>query len=243
MSGRRVLLDAGNSTLKWAVVESGQWRARGRCDYTELSALRPALTPDARCFVASVASRANEGKLAALLREAGSSATWLKSEAAFADVTNGYRDPSQLGVDRWMCLLGARARTPRATLVVSAGTAMTIDALSAAGEFLGGLILPGMALMRSALQQGTARAAAPDGSWQAFPRCTADAAYSGIIAALLGAIRAQYDRLATRSGEPPGCLITGGGAEVLLPYLAIAAEHVPMLVLEGVDRVARESQP
>lgn len=142
-----------------------------------------------------------------------------------------------------MCLLGARARTPRATLVVSAGTAMTIDALSAAGEFLGGLILPGMALMRSALQQGTARAAAPDGSWQAFPRCTADAAYSGIIAALLGAIRAQYDRLATRSGEPPGCLITGGGAEVLLPYLAIAAEHVPMLVLEGVDRVARESQP
>lgn len=241
MSVRRVLFDAGNSSVKWAIVEDGRWQADGRCEYAELSALKPKLTAGARCFVASVASPTHEAKLAALLQDAGTSVVWLKSEAAFADVTNGYRNPGQLGVDRWMCLLAARARNCGAMLVVSVGTAMTVDALSAGGEFLGGIIVPGVDLMRNALQQGTARVAPADGVWQAFPLCTADAAYSGIVAALCGAVQSQYGRLAALAGAAPGCLITGGGADELLRYLSVDAEHVPMLVLEGVDRVARMS--
>ena len=238
MSRRRILLDAGNSSLKWAVVEGGKWLARGRSDYAELSALKAELDAGSACFVASVTSQVNEEKLATLLEVAGCPTVWLKSEAAFDDVTNGYRDPAQLGVDRWMCLLAARARRRAATLVVSAGTAMTVDALSGDGSFLGGLIVPGVALMQRALQQGTAGGAAPGGAWQAFPRCTADAAYSGIIAALCGAIEAQYARLAAREGVSPACLITGGAAETLLPHLTVEVEHVPRLVLEGIERAA-----
>ncbi|MHB1353451.1 MAG: type III pantothenate kinase [Thiobacillus sp.] len=238
MSPRRILLDAGNSSLKWAVVEGGTWLARGRSDYAELSVLEADLDARSECFVASVASQVNEEKLGALLDAAGCPAVWLKSEAAFDDVTNGYCDPAQLGVDRWMCLLAARARRRAAALVVSAGTAMTVDALSGDGSFLGGLIVPGMALMQRALQQGTAGGAAPGGAWQAFPRCTADAAYSGIIAALCGAIEAQYARLAAREGVSPACLITGGAAETLLPHLTVEVEHVPRLVLEGIERAA-----
>lgn len=238
MSRRRLLLDAGNSSLKWAVVEDGKWLAHDRSDYAELSFLEAELDAGSECFVASVASQVNEEKLAALLAAAGCSAVWLKSEAAFDEVTNGYRDPTQLGVDRWMCLLAARARCRAATLVVSAGTAMTVDALSGDGEFLGGLIVPGTALMQRALQQGTAGGAAPGGAWQAFPRSTADAAYSGMIAALCGAIEVQYARLTAREGTSPACLITGGGAETVLPHLTVDVEHVPMLVLEGVERVA-----
>lgn len=239
MTGRRALLDAGNSSLKWAVVEAGRWRAQGRCDYADLSPLQAQLTADTACFIASVADPAHERELAASLLRAGvSQPAWLNTQAAFAGVTNTYLDYLQLGVDRWMGLIAARQRTSEAVLVVSAGTAMTVDALSAAGEFLGGLIVPGAALMMRALQQGTARVADTDGHWQAFPRTTADAVQSGIMAALCGALARQHARLAERAGRPPRCLLTGGDAEMLLPHLTVAAEWVPNLVLEGIDCVA-----
>ena len=119
---------------------------------------------------------------------------------------------------------------------------MTVDALSAAGEYLGGLIVPGPAMMRQALQQGTARVSDSVGTWQAFPLSTADGVESGIVAALCGAIQVQYARLAETASEKPLCLLTGGAAEMVLPHLAQPVEHVPALVLEGIDRVAKEDE-
>lgn len=239
---RRVLLDAGNSSLKWAVVEDGQWRAQGRSDYADLSVLKTQLTAGTACFIASVADPAHEREMAALLQVAGIAPTWLKTEAAFADVENAYLNPQQLGVDRWMGLIGARQRTREAVLVVSAGTAMTVDALSAAGEFLGGLIVPGVTLMRQALRQGTACVADTAGEWQVFPRSTADAVQSGIVGALCGAVARQHARLAETAGATPRCLLTGGDAGMLLRHLTVPAELVPALVLEGMDCVAREGR-
>ena len=239
MSRRWLLFDAGNTSLKWAVVEDGHWHASGRSDYVDWSALTAHLTADTACFIASVASGEYEQQLAARLKEAGISSTWLTAEAAFADVKNAYLNPRQLGVDRWMGLLAARQRTCEAVLVVSVGTAMTVDALSAEGVFLGGVIVPGMHLMRQALQQGTARVEAATGDWQAFPRTTADAVQSGIVAALCGAVAQQHARLAEIAGAMPRCLLTGGDAETVLSHLRVPAEHVPALVLEGIDRVAR----
>ena len=240
MSGRCVvLLDAGNTSLKWAVVEDGHWHATGRSDYGDWSALTPQLTAGADCFIASVASTAHEQKIAKLLQVADITPTWLTAEASFGEVKNTYLNPHQLGVDRWMALIAARRRTGEAVLVVSAGTAMTVDALSAAGVFLGGVIVPGIRLMRQALQQGTARVEDTGGDWQAFPRTTADAVYSGIVAALCGAIVQQHARLAEAAGMAPRCLVTGGDAEQVLSHLKVPAEHVPSLVLEGIDCVAR----
>jgi len=240
MSRRRILVDAGNTSLKWAVVEDGHWHASGRSDYVDWSALTAHLTAGTACFIASVAGDQLEQQLAALLETAGISPTWLTAEAAFGDVKNTYLNPRQLGVDRWMGLLAARQRmSSEAVLVVSIGTAMTVDALSAEGVFLGGVIVPGVRLMRQALQQGTARVEVETGVWQAFPRSTADAVQSGIIAALCGAIAQQHARLAEIAGTTPRCLLTGGDAEKVLSHLRVPAEHVPVLVLEGIDRVAR----
>ncbi|PKO60687.1 MAG: type III pantothenate kinase [Betaproteobacteria bacterium HGW-Betaproteobacteria-17] len=236
---RRLLIDAGNSCLKWAVVEDGQWRAQGRSDYADWTDLKAHLTAATPCFIASVARPAHEQALAPLLAAAGSSAQWLTAEAEFAGVKNRYLNPQQLGADRWMGLIAARQRTREAVLVVSVGTAMTVDALAADGVFLGGVIVPGVRLMRQALQQGTARVADAPGHWQAFPRSTADAVESGIVAALCGAIEQQYARLAGASETVPHCLLTGGDAGMVLPHLALPAEQVPPLVLEGVDAVAR----
>lgn len=240
MSRRRILIDCGNTRVKWAVIEDGQWRANGSSDYTDWSALEAQLSAGCACYVASVTSGAHEEQLMALLARAGARATWLAVAAEFDDVKNGYVNPAQLGVDRWMALIAARQRTRAPVLVVSAGTATTVDALSAEGVFLGGLIVPGVAMMRQALARETARIAETNGQWCAFPQTTADAVQSGIVAALCGAIQQQHARLAAASATPPRCLLTGGDAETLLPHLSVQAEHVPALVLEGIERVARE---
>lgn len=236
---RHLLLDAGNTSLKWAVVEEGHWHATGRCDYADWTALTAQLRAGTDCFIASVASAAHEQQIAERLQAAGIPAVWLTAEAGFGDVQNAYQSPPQLGVDRWMALIAARQHTCEAVLVVSVGTAMTVDALSATGLFLGGVIVPGVRLMRQSLQQGTARIDEAAGDWQAFPRATADAVQSGIVAALCGAIAQQHARLAEVAGATPRCLLTGGDAETVLSHLRVPAEHVPALVLEGIDCVAR----
>lgn len=239
MSGHRVLLDAGNTRLKWAVVENGHWHATGLSGYADWSALRAQLKAGTDCFIASVADAAHERELAAFMEAMGLAPSWLSAEARFGGVENTYSNPRQLGVDRWMGLIAARQRTDEAALVVSVGTAMTVDALSAEGVFLGGAIVPGVQLMRQALRHGTARIDEVAGAWQAFPRATADAVHSGIVAALCGAIAQQHTRLAEVAGMAPRCLLTGGDAEEILPYLGMPCEHVPALVLEGIDSVAR----
>lgn len=240
---RRLLIDAGNTRVKWVVVDAGHWTAQGSGDYADWSDLEGALAPGMSCAVASVAGAVQERHLAELLEAAGIAPTWLVSAAECAGVRNAYLTPTQLGVDRWMALIGARARTHDPVLVVSAGTALTVDALSADGVFLGGVIAPGVGLMRRSLGEGTARIGAAAGQWQAFPRCTADAVESGITAALCGAIEQQYARLVAVSSGRPKCLLSGGDAEMLLPRLGVPAEHAPALVLEGINRVARESRP
>ncbi len=240
---RRVLLDAGNSRLKWALLENERWLAQGHCAYPELAALKRQLRAGDRGYIASVAPDACEAMLRALCIDAKVEAVWLRPAVTAAGVRNGYADPSSLGVDRWMALIGARRRIEEAVLVVSAGTAMTVDALSAAGDFLGGVIVPGAGLLRQALQAGTARVAATSGQWQAFPRCTADAVESGIVAALCGAIRQQHAALAAATGAVPRCLLTGGDAPRLAAHLDLGFELAPALVLEGIEYVTREPVP
>jgi type III pantothenate kinase len=240
MSARRMLIDAGNSSLKWAVVEGGHWRGQGRFDYADWSALQAEMTSGSRCFIASVAQPAQAHRLAELLAAAGMIPVWLKAGPDFAGLKNTYQNPRQLGVDRWMGLIAARERSREAVLVVSAGTAMTVDALSADGRFLGGVIVPGAMLMRQSLLKGTAQVAETAGKWEAFPRNTADAVQSGVVAALCGAIQLQFARLSEAVGAAPTCLLTGGDAGMLLPHLNVPVVHAPALILEGIDRVARE---
>lgn len=240
MNAQHLLIDAGNTRLKWVVVLDGQWQIPGSADYSDLSALSRMLSVGLNCTIASVARAEHESQIETLLEKFDIEPRWLKADAQFLDVKNAYVNPQLLGVDRWMGLIAARQRSHAATLVVSLGTAMTVDALSADGVFLGGLIVPGRAMMQHSLQQGTAHVGEVTGMWQTFPQSTADAVQSGIVAALCGAIRLQYARLAEHSRCVPHCLLTGGDAAMLLPHLDLTAEHVPFLVLEGIDRVVKE---
>ena len=236
-----LLIDAGNTRVKWVVVEDGEWSEPGQAFYVDLTALSASLRTGMVVYLASVASDAQNLRLKNCLAAAQVTVRTLTAEADFDALENGYESPDQLGVDRWMALIGARARSQLPVLVVSAGTALTIDALSESGRFLGGLILPGKTLMRDALNTGTARVRATSGEKRDFPNCTADAMESGILEAMAGAVRTQRDRLAGVSQHSPLCFVTGGDALDLIPALDGQVQHLPALVLEGMDCVARKA--
>jgi type III pantothenate kinase len=153
-------------------------------------------------------------------------------------VRNAYERPEQLGADRWAALIGARSLHPGSTLVVMAGTATTVDLLDGQGLFRGGLILPGLDLMRRSLARNTAQLDLLPGEFRDTPTNTADAIFSGCLSAQAGAVERMFQHIAA---EPDAlCLLSGGAALHLLPLLRIPVRPVENLVLEGLARIGQE---
>lgn len=236
MSNAILLLDVGNSRAKWALTEGAEWLAEGVALHAEAEHLLTEWdrfpTP-AKVVAANVAGERPGQLFSAYWRSRGIEVQWALASLEAGGVRNRYEQPQQLGSDRWAALLGARARTQDACLVVSAGTAVTIDALNENGEFMGGLILPGRRLMQDSLAAGTHALANATGKIADFPRNTADAMASGIAAALAGAVQGSRQRLAAASAKAPACIITGGDGEWLAEQLGFGVIIAPKLVLEG----------
>jgi type III pantothenate kinase len=159
---------------------------------------------------------------------------WLKGEAERCGVKSLYERPEQLGPDRWAALIAARALHPGPCLVVNAGTATTADVLSAAGEFLGGLILPGVDLMRFVLHEHTGRLPLQEGRFVQTPRNTVDAIETGCRHAQAGAV----ERMFRVAGAGAQCLVSGGAGKALVEQLGVPGRYVENLVLEGLARIA-----
>ena len=153
-------------------------------------------------------------------------------------VRNGYASAAQLGSDRWVALIAAWHRVRSECLVVNCGTATTIDALSGHGEFLGGLILPGIELMQRSLCDATAQLQLHEGKYAPFPLNTADALLSGAIQASCGAIERQHALL----GDSTAPVLLGGGAAALLqPRLNLPIQMMDNPVLQGLLLIAQEA--
>jgi type III pantothenate kinase len=166
---------------------------------------------------------------------------FIRGETNRLGVTTSYRDPAQLGSDRWVALVAAHAVRPGHKLVINAGTAMTIDALAADGRFLGGVIVPGPALMRRSLDQGTAALREMPGAVVEFPDNTADAIATGAAFAAAGAADRMAQAMAAR-GVPPGLIIlSGGAAREIAPALHLPYEIHENLVLDGLQLIARSA--
>ena len=232
-----LLLDAGNTLIKWALSRDGVWVQQGVVPVADQSALQQAfatLPPPHRILVSNVAGES----VAQFIQDACSAwrcnVEFISALAEQGNVRNTYAQPAQLGSDRWAALIAAWSHVHGACLVVNCGTATTIDALSAQGEFLGGLILPGVSLMQHSLATNTAQLIAEQGALQDFPRNTADAIHSGMLRATLGAIRHQFGLLQARGG-PVRCLLGGGAADVVKPHLDLPLERMDNLVLQGLQ--------
>lgn len=241
---RILLVDLGNTRLKWAWLSSkgrvGRMQAAAHAGWRVKDFVRAlsALRPHDRVVAVSVAAPGVQRALAAAARQCcGREPLWLRSERSTAGVRNGYREPWRLGADRWAALLAARA-AQRDVLVVDVGTALTIDLLEADGRHHGGAILPGERLMIASLLEGTggirkrAVAAATRGR-DCFARSTREAVDLGARLALRASIETAVAMASRRLGRAPQLWLTGGGASELHKALAIEHEWRPALVLEG----------
>ncbi|MEO6022096.1 MAG: type III pantothenate kinase [Burkholderiales bacterium] len=237
-------IDAGNTRVKWGCHEQGKWLETGvvaHSDVTQLAAKWRSFPSPDWIMISNVAGEGMQRSLAQLLGEFSAQPIWVKPERERAGVKNSYDDPRRLGSDRWCALIAAGQVQPGPVLVANAGTALTVDALTAKGEFIGGLIVPGLRLMLQSLTTGTAHAHASHGEFNVFPTNTLDAIYSGAMQAALGSIERMATALAAREKHPVSCIMSGGAANLLLPHLSVPVREVKHLVLQGLIVLAEQT--
>lgn len=243
-----LLIDLGNTRLKWAAVSSGVTVAKGVFAHAgvEVEAILDRewamLSPVRRVHVASVASSRLDADLDAFVnRRFGIRADFLRSPAAALGIRNAYADPQRLGIDRFLGLAALYAAHRRAQVLIGVGTALTLDAIDAQGTHLGGWIVPSPALMRNAVLSRTARVGAADGRLVDLADNTADALYSGSLQAAAGAIERFCANAERRLKARPAVVLTGGGADEIAALVA-GAERTPDLILRGLALWAIEAE-
>lgn len=271
-----LLIDAGNTRLKWALVDTGDMRFLQSGHFPTAEVGLPArlarLQQDfsARPLVAMFVSVAADPVNAVLVErlQALCPDRWSRFEASgqVAGLVNAYACPQQLGADRLAAAIGAWERVRGDALVVNCGTATTIDLVvrgsgmvpenlqkkssdaalgrcpagaawnDPAGEvtarFAGGVILPGLSLMKAALFRNTARLPDAAGQWVSVPDNTDDAIATGCLEAQVGAVLGMRERLPTAAPV----VLSGGAAPALRPLLLarqVSLIEAPELVLEG----------
>lgn len=249
-AGAMLLVDAGNSRIKWrlcAPVLSDSGVITPAADDGELQVqLREAwqsIPSPCGIWVASVAAARIDTQLQhATSGLLGREPTFVHSPAYLLGVRSAYRQPAQLGVDRFLAMVAAHHAQPGAQLLISVGTALTVDALAADGVHLGGLIAATPTLARQALLANTARIGVIDGHSAALADNTADAVTTGTRMAALGVITHAREVLRQHSAAEPRLVISGGGMAELLPLLPGAQPHEG-LVLDGLALFARQDVP
>jgi type III pantothenate kinase len=250
-----LLIDIGNTFVKWGLFRNaatgGARENRlesGHALQEEVAGLTASFakfrTPR-QIVISNVAGTRMRGVVTRMIEvwPDAPAAHWIIPQAEQCGVVNRYRNPAQLGSDRWAALIGARNLLPaRNTLVVVCGTATTVDLLSANGEFRGGFILPGVGLMLRSLHEGTAALPDAEGEYSDFPQQTVDAIVSGCQHAQAGAVERIYHMHAGRD-EDLTCLVSGGAARALVPRLTIPCQLHDNLVLEGLYCISQSLPP
>jgi len=237
MSG--LLIDVGNSRLKWAYAEPDQLgpvTALGH-DGTPAATLSAIDGPaPTTVWVANVTGAVHRAALAeAIQARYGLVAHFAATQAECGGLRVAYTDAARLGVDRWLALLAAWNQHG-AACVASCGTALTFDAVDQNGQHLGGVIAPGLLTAQQAVLGATRfPSRGPDDDYVAGLGTDTEACVrQGALHACAGLV----ERLAARHTGTP-LLLTGGDAERLRPHLGGDVSVVPDLVLQGLLALAR----
>lgn len=250
MSSEKILLlDSGNTRLKWAWLTAAGLEHPGSTAQAGLdlrahaqSAWSKVAAPT-RIIVSNVAGDEFAARLSACAQRLWRvEPEFVRAQTRACGVTNAYVDPGKLGADRWLALIAAHRHTPGAVCIVDCGTAVTIDTLTADGNHAGGVILPGLRLMQRALfehtQQINDERNHTTHSLTPFARSTQEAVQNGTLYALTGAIERATADAEAALGSAVTCIITGGDAARVLPHLAARYRHAPELVLQGLAVIA-----
>jgi type III pantothenate kinase len=245
-------LDVGNTRLKWAYYDQpgahGKLLGNGAVFLENIDKLAEQewlhMAEPQYMLGCIVAGEAIRRRVEEQLEQWHFTPRWVSSSVAEAGLTNGYDHPTRLGSDRWVAMIGARARMlrqsakPRPLVVVMVGTAVTVEAIDTSGKFLGGIILPGHGIMLRALESGTAGLRVPTGEVKLFPTNTSDALTSGGTFAIAGAIERMVQHVREHCGVEPLCYMTGGAGWKMAPSMSIPFELVDSLIFDGLLEIA-----
>lgn len=248
-----LLVDVGNTRTKWVLAENNHMLTEiDVCLNQDVASSTIASLAEVvhKVSVANVAGDAMAQTLTEVMQAVEAPVTMVQTSHETCGVRNGYDYPQALGVDRWLSLIAAYDKQKASCLVVNAGTAVTVDALSVPkaadhANFMGGLIMPGIGVMLRTLAENTAQLNLMDGSVMDFPTNTQDAMHTGCLMAVVGAIERQWQLLQALDQQAPAILLSGGDAEVLVKHLptdlAEKTVIVDNLVLRGLMRMERET--
>ena len=240
-----LLIDLGNSRLKWAqsapaiIWHTGAVAHAGKDMHAVLDAVWGKLARPEKILLSSVAAANTRDAVQAWCQRRWSLApVVIQAQPAQLGVTHCYAQPETLGADRWATLIAVRGLTKTNACIVDCGTAVTVDALAANGEFRGGAIFPGLQLLRASLLQGTGGIRDARGQADSvFARSTPDAVAGGTLHGLIGAVTRLLEEQMRVLGVGTQVFVTGGDAPLLLPRLKIPAKEIPDLVLQGLARI------
>lgn len=243
-----LVIDIGNTRTKWAFAgDDGNLTELEVCMNADIAAsnLGAAAQKAKSALISNVAGEAMAQQVTQLL--VSLPAEFIAVNKLACGVTNNLYPA--LGTDRWVALIAVRHRVKQAVLVVNAGTAITMDALTEKGVFLGGTIMPGLHLMHDSLNEHAVQVNIHAGAGGAllatFPNNTQDAAQAGCLNAAAGAIHLMLKRLEKHSGWLPKLVISGGDATKIAEALKPELKQVIMmeyLVLQGLALLGKESK-
>ncbi|MFU8789070.1 MAG: type III pantothenate kinase [Methylobacter sp.] len=232
-----LLVDMGNTRLKWALTTAGQLISgaplpNSRLNRNELIKLWRSRYRPRRVVISCTSSNQSLELVQTVARE-----LWLdieiilvKARAQGYGVTNAYQQPEKLGVDRWLSLVAVWQCYHRPACIVDCGTAITVDLIDAEGRHQGGLICPGLTLMKTSLSQGTQALTFTETSHLFKPaNFTEGAIYSGTLAAAVGLVQ----HIHAKQPANTELILTGGDAELIARQLSLACLVDPQLVLRG----------
>jgi type III pantothenate kinase len=243
-----VVVDIGNTRIKWARVQGVRPGATHASAYAKWSAAdyrrRLISSGVAGLVVASVAGAKADRELKRAAHGARVPIMFVTVPRKAAGVTVGYQEPWRLGVDRFAAMVGARHLFKGVPLlVVGVGTALTLDLLGARGRHFGGAIIPAPQLMVSTLLQETSgirRRAQGGGSDTSglFARSTKDAIGQGALYAAAAMIDRAVDDGALLVNTPPLVVMTGGQSPTVRPLVHSHCVGVADLTLRGLAVLA-----
>ena len=246
---KRWIIDLGNSRLKCASLDAqghrGEVVAISHGQPHPTIALLEHIGADcigAQVWLASVASVERTKAVIDALQLAGMAVFRVQTQPRCGKLRIAYPEPSRLGVDRFLALLAACERNDGPWLIVSAGSALTVDLLGADGVHVGGLISPMPSDMRAALAQRFAQLDVPEGRANDFANDSADAIASGAQAAALGLVERCLRKAQERLGSSPTLLVTGGGAQFLTALDHPGTVSLPSLVLDGLACFVQDAE-
>ncbi len=241
----RLLVDAGNSRLKWRLDDAGVIVDHGAGVLADADPLPGVLARSADVSRVAVSTVASEEKrlrfLSYLSGQVKAPATCYWAEPQRGGLVNAYQDYRLMGADRWHAMYGAWQEHRRGFVVVDAGSAITVDYVNSAGRHLGGFILPGLNMMLKSLKVDAARIGFdPEPVSGARPGTTTGECVNHGLAWLTGALVGRVHQDSDALGLPD-ILVTGGDADRLL-QLGLAARCYPSLVLDGLAVIDSEAQ-